>query len=291
MTQQGPAPFSASVAVEAVWPISHGFRRIAMHGADLDAYTEIWPADAFKLMLPPDGGRRVDFPSRDGQGMPYWPEGTKQPLLRAYTVRSFDAARQRIEFDVALHGQGVAMAWLNSVQPGDGLGISGMRREFYASPDVDRHLIIGDASALPAVAAIVESLPRSVPVVACLAAADESDKQLLPAHENLTAQWVIGHAQSGKDSELERLVRDVVKPQGRTQAWLAGEAAATRELRRFVLDECDIARADMQAGAYWKAGTDSTAVDADKLGRYQRALADGADITEPDVVDSLEFER
>lgn len=286
ITQQGRGPFSCMVTVDEVRPVSNGFRRVAVRGDGLADYREVHPADAFKLMLPPRGHDRVDFPERDERGMPYWPEGTQQPLLRAYTVRSFDEQAKRIEFDVAEHSEGPGMDWLDRARPGEVIGLSGMRHEFHAAEGVDHHLIAGDASALPAVAAIVESLPEGTPATVCLTSADESDQALLPEREEVNAHWAIG----GPKEALIGLVRSAPVPPGRTQAWLAAEASVVRELRRYVLDELGVQRKDMQARAYWKAGMDSTSVDADNLKRYQHAAETGADITDPDVVDRMEFE-
>ncbi|WP_031467039.1 siderophore-interacting protein [Sciscionella sediminilitoris] len=264
ITQHGQGPFSCEVEVERVWPISRGFRRVAVHGPGLAQYRDIWPADAFKLMLP----------------------GSEQPLPRAYTVRSFDPERNRIEFDVAEHRGGPGMAWLERTGPGEVVGFAGMRHEFSSAAPVDRHLIVGDASALPAAAAILESLPPEVPALVCLSTAEESDKALLPERARTSVHWAIGQPREA----LAELVRSVAAPQGRTQAWLAAEAAVVRELRRFTLEECGVDRQDMQARAYWKAGVDSTAIDADSIVRYQKAMADGLDVTDPDVVDRMEFE-
>ena len=50
-----------------------------------------------------------------------------------------------------------------------------------------------------------------------------------------------------------------------------------------------VPRDDLHAAAYWKAGTDATAVDSDTLTRYQRAAATGADVTDPDTADLIAF--
>lgn len=267
ITQHGGRPFTAEVTVESVEPVSRSFVRVSVRGETLTRYRDVWPADAFKLHLHDRG----------------------EDLVRAYTVRSFDPGAYRLTFDVALHGEAPAMRWLERVTPGDTVELTGMRHEFAAPEGIDQHLLIGDATALPGIGAILDALPADVPRTVFVAGHEESDRALLPRTAN--AHWVIGGPQRGAGSPLAELVRAKAEPRGRTQAWLAAEAGVVRELRRFVLGECGLDRADMRAAAYWKAGLDSTAVDAVNIERYQRAAADGADITDPDVVDRLEFER
>lgn len=283
LTLNGPAPFTAQVTVESVRSVSEGFRRVTVQGADLAAYTDIHPADAFKIMIPPDGRGPVDFPQRGGDGLPYWPDGARPPLLRAFTVRTYEPARRRLRFDVAVHGAGLTRTWLEAVRPGDVIGLSGMRREF-APGDVDRHVLIGDGSAVPAMAAIIEALDPGVPATVHVAVEHAADLTLLPRPPHVTVRPVHG---SGR--ELAAAVREREAPGGRTQAWLAAEAATVRELRRHLLTALGVARDDLHAAAYWKAGADATAVDDETLRAYQAAAAEGADVMDPDVADKIAF--
>jgi len=283
LTMNGPAPFTAQVTVESVRSLSEGFRRVTVHGADLAAYTGIHPADAFKIMIPPDGRGAVDFPHRGDDGLPYWPDGARRPVLRAFTVRAFDPARRRLDFDVAVHGAGVTRTWLENACPGDVIGLSGMRREF-AAGDVDRHVIIGDGSAVPAIAAIIESLDPDVPATVHVAVEHAADLTLLPRPPHVTVRPV-----HGSGAELATAVRAREEPDGRAQVWLAAEAAVVRDLRRHVLTALGVARDDLHAAAYWKAGRDATAVDDETLRAYQEAAASGADVRDPDVADRIAF--
>lgn len=287
LAREGAPPFNCSVAVESVREVSASYVRVAVHGAGLEAYRDVLPADAFKAMLPPPGHATVDFPARGADGLPYWPEGTRQPVLRAFTVRRFDPARLLVEFDVLSH-DGVASAWLRRVEPGDVIGLAGMRHEFHAG-DVSRHVIAGDASALPAVAAIVEALPAATPATVYLGVADESDKSLLPRRDGIEVHWVPGGSPLGPDSALAAAVRAGERPAGRIQAWLAAEASVVRDLRRWAVDELGVAREDLHAAAYWKAGLDSTEVDAVNLDRYGREAERGADLSDPDTRERVEF--
>lgn len=288
LVREGAPPFNCEVTVDAVTPVSAAFVRVGVHGDGLAAYRDVLPADAFKVMLPPDGHGRVDFPQRGADGLPYWPEGTRQPLLRAFTVRHFDASARRLEFDVLQH-EGLTQQWLDAVRAGDVIGLGGMRHEFHAG-DVDEHLIVADASALPAVASVIDSWDTDAPATVYLAAGDTSDRALVPEREGVTVHWIDDASPVGPGSKLERAARQCETEGGRIQAWFAAEASVVRELRRWAGTELGVAREDLHAAAYWKAGLSGTQTDAVHLRRYEREAAAGADVADPDLREKIEFE-
>ena len=289
LTRQGAARLSCQVKVESVIMVSPGFVRVALQGPGLAAYREVHPADAFKIMLPPTGHPSADLPAQDGNGVPHWPEGARQPVARAFTVRYFYPEASRLEFDAMLHDTGLVRNWLDYVQPGDVIGIVGMRHEFHAGEGVTRHLIVGDSSALPAVAAIIESLEPGVPATVYLAIDHDADKALVPTRRDVKIYWVAGGSPTGPDSPLERAVRRRERRGGRIQAWLAAEAGVVRGLRRWVLEELGVALDDLHAAAYWKAELSSTQRDALELERYERELASGADPNDPTLRERVEL--
>nr|WP_255430312.1 siderophore-interacting protein [Streptomonospora sp. PA3] len=164
-----------------------------------------------------------------------------------------------------------------------------MRREFHPGTGVDRHLLIGDSSALPAIAAITESLPPHVPAAVYLAVGNGSDRDLLPRRGGVAVHWVEGASPSGSRSPLQRAVQDNETACGRTQVWLAAEAGVVRELRRLVLGGLGVARTDLHSAAYWKAGLDSTRLDDAGLRRYEREIAAGADPYDPATREAVEL--
>ncbi|MFI7000134.1 siderophore-interacting protein [Nocardia sp. NPDC050175] len=273
-------PFSIEVQVEAVQRISSSFRRVTVSGPGLAQYANPSPADAFKLLLPPDGHGRVDFPQRGDNGLPLWAEDARRPALRAFTVRSFDTITHRLDFDVADHDGGIAMDWLAATTPGATIGLAGMRREFAVGTGIEAFLFLADATGLPAVAAIIETLDSTTPIDVYLTVPHESDHALLPKRDGVTAHWV---------PDLISAVEHLPAPTRRTQVWLAAEAAVVRTIRRRVLDEWQLHRADLHAAAYWKAGHDSTQLDSINLVRYQQAVSEGYDVVDPDVRERIEL--
>lgn len=181
---------------------------------------------------------------------------------------------------MAIHADGVTMRWLDAGAAGATVGLSGIRREFHPGEGVDWHLLVGDATALPAICSIVESFTSPVPVTVYICLPDPADCVLLRHRDGVTVHSV---------SSLAEVVH-TDRPRGRGQAWIAAEAGLVRELRKLALDELGVARDDLQAAAYWNSGLDGTEGDARLLKRYREELASGADIADSDVRERVELD-
>ncbi|WP_235497492.1 siderophore-interacting protein [Frankia sp. R43] len=259
-----------SVEVESVAEVSPSFRRVTVVGAGLAAYTDPTPADAFRL-FPPGAG---DDDGDDGPG-----------LSRAFTVRSFDPGTRRLTFDVHSHGTGLVARWLDDLAGGDVAGIIGMRIEFVVGSQVggarpELTILAADVCGLPAVAAIVAALPPEQRAVVVISGAAPADRELLPDRPGDDVRWVPA-------GSLTDGVRALPRPRGGTLAWVAGEAGEVRAIRRVLLTDLGVARDDLRAAAYWKAGVTSDDVDAQAAQRYDDAVAAGRDVSDPDVLEDL----
>ncbi|MBY8855001.1 siderophore-interacting protein [Nocardia sp. CA2R105] len=71
--------------------------------------------------------------------------------------------------------------------------------------------------------------------------------------------------------------------------WIAAEATPVRTLRAHALSTWHVDRTDLLARAYWKHGSTSTDNDAAGLIAYQRAMADGADLHDPELAESIDL--
>ena len=270
------------VTVERVDALTPHFSRVTVQGDGLAAYRTIQPADAFKLMIPAGGTGSVRMPKVGPNGAPVWPQDRPAPLTRGFTVRTFDPATRRLAFDVAIHGGGPAMTWLENTRPGDSLVLLGMRREFHAG-DVDHHLLIGDSTSLPAIASIVESL--DMPSTVFLQAETPAEQALVKGD----VHWILSPPVTGPGSVLEQAVRTFSKPVGRLQAWCAAEAGVVRAIRPYLVNELGVRRDDLHTVAYWIAGQTAESGDAERMRAFAKATEEGLDTTDPAVIQALEF--
>ncbi|WP_312008562.1 siderophore-interacting protein [Nocardioides alcanivorans] len=80
-------------------------------------------------------------------------------VAREYTVRRLAAGELWV--DLVMHPEGAAMDWLASVAPGDEVVVVGPRVS-RALPQVNDLVVIGDVTALPAVARLLETWPAGL---------------------------------------------------------------------------------------------------------------------------------
>jgi NADPH-dependent ferric siderophore reductase len=181
--------------------------------------------------------------------------GSVEPVRRTYTVRRWDEGTGELTIDFVHHGdEGLAGPWAANARPGDQIALQGPGGEYSPDPTADWHLFVGDASALPAIAAGLERVPDGVPAYAFLEIEDAAEEQKIDTPGDLTVSWL---DRSGGDAGAELLaeaVRAAVLPVGRVHAFVHGEAASVRAVRRHLLVERGIARGDLSVSGYWKRG-------------------------------------
>lgn len=213
--------------VARVEQLSPHVRSITFSGPDLAGFVSASFDDHLKLILGGD---------------------TAAPVMRDYTPRHFDAARQELRIEFALHGDGPAATWAAQAAPGQQVDIGGPRGSFIIPTDFDWHLLAGDETALPAIARRLEELPAGTQAQVLLHVADPADRRALPSAAHVQLQWL----DSGAD--LLAAVRALTLPAGEGYAWCAGEARLMAQLRAALVQEKGHPAHAIRAAAYWKQG-------------------------------------
>lgn len=196
------------------------------------------------------GGEAVsDFVSAsfDDHVKAFFPAGADTVVGRDYTPRRFDNATRELDIEFALHGDGPAANWAQQAAPGQRLTIGGPRGSFVVPTDFDWHLLVGDDTALPAVARRLEELPAGSLAIVLLQV-DEADQRTLESRAEASVQWLPDSA------SLLAAVRALSLPPGFGYAWCAGEASVAAELRRIIVGEKAHDPKAIRAAAYWKRG-------------------------------------
>jgi NADPH-dependent ferric siderophore reductase len=119
-------------------------------------------------------------------------------------------------------------------------------------PDADWHLLVGDESALPAIAASLEAIPAGAPTVVRLLC-DGPDHELeLECAGRLDLAWLhrTGHESDGE--LLLTALRELDFPPGDVHAFVHGEADEIRAIRRHLLAERGLPRSAMSCSPYWR---------------------------------------
>jgi NADPH-dependent ferric siderophore reductase len=238
-----------SVQVQQVHRTSPHLMRIRFVGEALHGFVSASFDDHIKFMLPPDPLEPLVLPMPGPDGLAL-PVGALRPVMRDYTPRWFDAEAGLLDIEFALHGGGFAAAWAAQAQPGQQAGIGGPRGSFVVPPGFDWHLLVGDETALPAIARRLEELPAGTQALVIAETADPADRRVLESRARLQVQWLT----QAVDGGLAQAVAQLRLPAGEGYAWAAGEAADMAAARRALVQALGMSKDRVRASAYWKRG-------------------------------------
>ena len=166
---------------------------------------------------------------------------------RDYTPRSFDRERRELTIEFALHGEGAASNWASQAAVGQHLMVGGPRGSMVIPVDYDWHLLVADASALPAVHRRLEELPAGTRALVLVQVDDAADQRAMVSSAEVDLRWV------QTSEELLSAVAALALPDGDGFAWAAGEAAVMARLRPLLVDK-GLPKESLKVAAYWKAG-------------------------------------
>jgi NADPH-dependent ferric siderophore reductase len=298
-------PFA--VQVSRLQRLSPSFLRVTFTGADLDEFTSNGLDQRIKVMLPLPGRGLIDCPSSAdwyGEWRALPPE--RRLPMRTYTVRALRPAVGEVDVDFVLHGvTGPASAWAERAAVGDEVVLIGPNARFPGStggfewrPPAGASCLIlaGDETAVPAICAIVETLPpgRRARVLLEVPTADDALNIAAPAGTEVT--WLprlpadggspvprgslltaavlaavehlsdvlapsapeLDDVDSGSEILWEVPEEASPRPLSGVYAWFAGEAAVVTGLRRSLVRDRGIDRASVAFMGYWRKGRESS---------------------------------
>ena len=224
IVRRSPVHTGRVVAAEQLTP---RMRRVTVQSDAMRAVA-LRPAQDVEVHLREDGGRRVK---------------------RRYTIRHARPDAGELDLDVLIHGIGAGAAWGATASPGDEVAFQGPRGklELRRAP---WHVLCGDESALPAIAAITEALPEDEQSVAVLEVGATSDQ--LPVRG--TVHWVHrGTHPPGTPDLLAPVCDALAVPHAWAQFYLLGETRSMVALR--ALFEAHGAQHDtIFVKGYWNIG-------------------------------------
>ncbi|WP_047541293.1 siderophore-interacting protein [Pseudomonas simiae] len=224
--------------------ITPRMRRITLGGPELEGFVSLGSDDHIKLMFPQNAAEQAALQSPTfsikGDG--------PQPAMRDYTPRRFDLSLGELDIDFVLHGDGPASTWAEQAQVGQHLYIGGPRGSMIVPDIFDSYLLIGDETALPAIARRLEELPAGRKVLAVIEIADAAEQQALHSAAELEVIWVL----RGQVDLLDT-VRTLTLPSGALYTFVAMETKLSRQVRRVLLDTHKVDEAFLKAVGYWRA--------------------------------------
>ncbi|GHH83135.1 siderophore-interacting protein [Streptomyces sulfonofaciens] len=153
---------------------------------------------------------------------------------------------------------GPAARWAARARPGDRALVlgpvvednSGVR--FRPPAGTDLVVLYADETALPALAAILESLPAGLPVRAWCEVADAADVQELPTAADARITWLVRGR--GAPTAAEAVGAAPLPACTAPYAWVAGESGQVKAVRGHLVTERGFDRGRVTFVGYWRRG-------------------------------------
>lgn len=299
-----PRPFEFfPVTVAAVRDMTPGFRRVTFHDPSLRHFGDPGWDQRIKLIFPvPDAD--LDALITDPDWYTAWRElpDHQRPPIRTYTTRAVRTSAAEVDVDMVVHDPaagetpGPAASWIANASIGDTILLLGPNAlsgtepggvDFVPPSQTDQYLIAGDATAAPAIAVILEQLPREARGIAVIEVDTAADAEYLPAHPGIEVRAAVrdGRPYGTAFVEATTAAAEQLTPPGtphevteidvdsdllwevprhakggaaleRTSlyAWLAGEASAVKTLRRTLVGDRGLDRRTVAFMGYWRQG-------------------------------------
>ena len=332
-----PMTLAFEVTVSSVEVLSPNFRRITFGGYCLrDFGVNGDTLDLrIKLMIPSlaEDGTELPLPAFEMTQAGWYREWLAMDpavrgSMRTYTVRKsrLDSVYPEIDVDFVMHFDadghgGPAANWAQNAKPGDAITIIGPNNraaqcytaEIYGGIEwrpgmAQRVLLAGDETAVPAISAILESLPPYMTGHAFLEVPQAGDFLDLKTDANVEITWLARGAAIGRSRPHGELLQQAVRaavpvpgwvgikesdggagpepedvnvdvdilwetparmetaeieatknpdmPAGAMPfyAWIAGEAAVIKDMRRYLVRDVGIDRKQVAFMGYWRQG-------------------------------------
>ncbi|MFI7404404.1 siderophore-interacting protein [Streptomyces sp. NPDC049541] len=227
-------------------------QRVVLGGEGLAGFAADTCTDHYvKLLFPPS--EDVTYPEpfdleriREELPRDQW------PVTRTYTVRAWDPVHRELTLDFVIHGdEGLAGPWAARVQPGETVHFMGPGGAYAPDLGADWHLLVGDESALPAIARSLESLPEGVTAHAFVEVSGPEEEQKIDS--DVEVVW-LHRGDRPVGEALVEAVRSLRFPEGRMHAFVHGEAHFVKELRQLLRCDLAVPREDLSISGYWRLG-------------------------------------
>jgi NADPH-dependent ferric siderophore reductase len=248
-----PARPVTSAVVTRVEQLTPHMIRVVVGGEALRAITAGSSTDHYVKVLFPQPG--FDYPEpfdpgliRETMPREAW------PVVRTYTIRRWLPEIPEMWVDFVVHGDaGIAGPWAAQARPGDAFRFMGPGGGYAPDPAADWHLLAGDESALPAIAAALAGMPAGARVRAFLEVADPDEEQKLETEADAEIVW-LHRGERPVGELLAEAVRAGDLLDGRLQAFVHGEANFVKDLRGYLRRERGIPLEQLSISGYWRRG-------------------------------------
>lgn len=238
--------------------ITPHYLRVYLTGENIYKFANTTVGVNNKIMIPPKGCTAIHFPTFDYEQMQWiQPPEEVRPFIRTYTHRGIDLEANEIWIDFVIHGEnaeeGPASNWALTAQKGDVLGVLMKNGKSELYPFAEYYMLVGDATALPVLASILEDLPSEAKATCILEVYDKADEQIFSTRATVNYTWLHQKNHLG-ESRLSEEVKKLQLPEENRFAYVAAEFSAVKKIRHYLRKEKSWNRDELYAYSYWKSG-------------------------------------
>lgn len=238
--------------VTAVRDLTPRMRRLTIVAEEFADYAPTGPDEYLGLLLPRDESAPLVLPPNDGTesiraAVAAIPEH-ERPDLRWYTLRAHRPEAHEIDIDIVVHGDdGPGTRFAQRTRVGSALGIRECTALYAPPPGTRSRVLVGDESAVPAIARILETteIPETLVFIEISDAAEKQDLAGL-------VTWIEREGQP-PGARLHEALRVASLPEAIDYAWVCGERLMVREIRRLLVDR-GVPKGSITFSGYWRCG-------------------------------------
>lgn len=209
-----------------------------------------------RLLFPPEG-RAPCWPTIAADGRIIWPVGEDALVARVYTLRSIDAQTGEVEVDFVLHDSGEiaapGTAFAEQARCGDVIGIFAPGGN--EIPNAESILLLGDETALPAMARIAEALPSTSRAKVFAEVESVEDHYQFPETDNVEVHYLYRCVRPGGATGALAQVFNETTSRRKDELpfiWAGCEFSDYLTIRRLVREELNLQRNQYSVVAYWR---------------------------------------
>lgn len=222
-----------------------GMRRLTCHCPDPIALTR--DGMHVKLLLPPDTREALVWPSVSSSGRTVWPRGANKLHVRYYTIRAVRPESGEVDIDVVTHAGGKVSDWSKTARAGDQIGVMGPGGGI-APPVTNNLWLIGDSTALPAIARILGTLDKNATGKVICAMADPEECEAYLPRSRLAVQALTDDEFRNDFGRILNALKDAAP----AHIWFGGEQQQYKDLRAFCKNLLELPSEALDLTAYWK---------------------------------------
>lgn len=206
-----------------------------------------------RLLIPP-AGRKPVWPALKDDGRLDWPDGDDRLASRVYTLRAVDAEASTIAVDIVLHPSDIdapGTSFALKAMPGNPAGLLGPGGSGIPGGDGPL-LLLGDETAMPAIARIIEGAAPGRLINAILSVAQSAETSYLTARPGTTLSWLCRNNQAHGSTTLAAVLEAKLANTRSEPAfvWAGCEQTLARQLRQRLKG---LSNVESLITAYWQS--------------------------------------